>query len=271
MDTQQDQAGDRRKREVNPAFFEALADAGQRTTPEELKAKGVKKLRTYRLSEISFLIERALNKTLVERTLGSIQPDEMVDLAAAAETEFRTQVESLEELTESRGELRKQRDGMQRELSRLRERVVGRGRSTKELDNEGLRHLLLELRGALRPLSEAARAPDWLVKDVVGDLFRLVKKHQNQVLGAERDEFQSEIEQLERRIGKLVAGLEETERVLARVAATKDLETGIASIYRTVQGLSSGEENMDQKSRMMAAVFAANLELQRSLNLRQPG
>lgn len=261
-------SNDARKREVNPAFYEALADAGKRTTPEELKAKGVKKLRTYRLSEISFLIEKALNRTLVERTLGSIQPEEMADLANAAESEFRTQVESLEELRESRGKLREQRDSMQVELARLRDRVAQREARSKELDSDDLRHMLLEMRGALRPLLDTARAPDWLVKDVLSDLMQLVKKQRDEALGDERDDLKREISQLERRVTKLVASLEETERVLARVAATKDLETGIASIYRTVQGLSSGEENLDQKRRMMAAVFAANLELQRALELR---
>ncbi len=253
------------KREVNPSFYAALADAGRKTTPQELAKKGVRKLRTYRLSEISFLIERALNKTLVERTLSPLAAEEMAELSEAAEREFKKQLGSLEELRASRGALEMHRDSVQRELKALRSLVDRkRGASTTASD---LRHLLIEIHGAIKPLSEQTKSPAWLVKDVVTDLHALFEARIAASLEMERTGFEGEIENLERRIKKLVASIEQMEQALDRLARTKDLETGIASIYRTVQGLSSDESELDQKRLMMAALFAANVELRERIDV----
>ncbi len=255
------------KREINPSFAEALADAGRKTTPEELAKKGVRKLRTYRLSEISFLIERALNKTLVERTLSPLQAEEMAELSGAAEREFKKQLESLEDLRASRGELKQHRDSVERELADLR--LLLKKRAGKSAEAESTRHLLLEIRGALRPLSDQATAPDWLLKDVISDLHGLIELRSTELIQEERAGFDKEIEKLERRISKLVGSVESMEKALDQLARTKDLETGIASIYRTVQGLSSDEQGVDQKRLMMAAMFAANVELRDKLEQRE--
>ena len=66
---------------------------------------------------------------------------------------------------------------------------------------------------------------------------------------------------LERRIAQLVDELEHAERAIERLARTKDLEFGIASIYRTVQGLEEGEGERHAKLEMLARIFQTNLEL----------
>ena len=76
---------------------------------------------------------------------------------------------------------------------------------------------------------------------------------------AERDR---QIERLERRIAKLVTSLEETEQVLKRVAAMKNYEFGVSSIYRMVQGLSEGDPEANVKREMMSRIFQANVALQ---------
>jgi hypothetical protein len=52
--------------------------------------------------------------------------------------------------------------------------------------------------------------------------------------------------------------------VLSRVAASKQLEEGIESIYRTVQGLSVGEQDFGRKQDLMASIFVANLALRKA-------
>lgn len=257
------------KRDVNPTFSSALAGAGRRTTPEELAKNGVRKLRTYKLSEISLLIEKALNKTLVQRTLSPMGAEEMAEISAAAETELKSQLESLEELRASRGALARHRDSVSRELEDLRDLVTER--RAKKAAPDGLRHLLLEIRGAIRPLTDQAAVPDWITKDVVADLHALIESRSTETLTEERAGFDAEIAKLERRIAKLVGSIESMERALEKLARTKDLESGIASIYRTVQGLSNDEQDVDQKRLMMAAMFAANLELRDKLNLAAGG
>ena len=211
------------------------------------------------------LIERALNKTMVERTLSPVAPEEMAELSSAAEREFTKQLKTLEELRASRGALNVHRASVEKELAVLRELVKKRHSATQ--GPEGLRHLLLEIRGAITPLVERGSTPEWVVKDVVADLHGMIEARSSEVLERERVTFDTEIANLERRIAKLVASIESMERALDQLAKTKDLETGIASIYRTVQGLSGGEQDGDQKRLMMAAMFAANIELRQQIDL----
>ena len=76
------------------------------------------------------------------------------------------------------------------------------------------------------------------------------------------------IDQLERRIAKLVRSLSETEAVLQRVAAMKNIDLGIASLYRVVQGLSE-DPNLNEKRDMMRRIFEANVVLQQKRALAQ--
>ena len=60
---------------------------------------------------------------------------------------------------------------------------------------------------------------------------------------------------------KLTDLLDVTETELKRVAAMKDIDTGIASIYRTVQGIGVDEEGAEVKQELMKSIFEANLAL----------
>lgn len=75
-------------------------------------------------------------------------------------------------------------------------------------------------------------------------------------------EKQRQIENLERRVTKLTQSLDTTEAELKRVAAMKNIDTGVASLYRTVQGLSGDDDSFEQKSAMLSDIFEANLALQ---------
>jgi hypothetical protein len=69
------------------------------------------------------------------------------------------------------------------------------------------------------------------------------------------------IDRLERRIAKLAATLEQTERALQRASVGQNLERGIESLYRVVQGLPADDPQVEQKREMMREIFRANLEL----------
>lgn len=74
-------------------------------------------------------------------------------------------------------------------------------------------------------------------------------------------EAQNEIARLERRVAKLSEGLGRTEQELRRVASMKDVELGVASIYRTVQGLQVDDDNFEAKKEMLKNIFEANCAL----------
>ncbi len=86
-------------------------------------------------------------------------------------------------------------------------------------------------------------------------------------MSAERDQLVAQHEQkynlLERRLSKLAEALEMTEAELRHTMALKNVDPGVASIYRTVQGLSAAEEDVELKKEMMSKIFEANLELQK--------
>jgi GGDEF domain-containing protein len=78
-------------------------------------------------------------------------------------------------------------------------------------------------------------------------------------------ESQRQIEALERRVTKLTESLGLTEAELKRVAAMKNIDLGMASIYRNVQGLSADEANAEQKREMLKNVFESNMALRAQL------
>jgi len=74
-------------------------------------------------------------------------------------------------------------------------------------------------------------------------------------------EREKTIDLLERRITKLTGSLDQTESELKRIASLKAIDTGISSIYSTVQGLLDGEDNTEAKREMLKDIFEANLAL----------
>ena len=78
-------------------------------------------------------------------------------------------------------------------------------------------------------------------------------------------ESQKTIDNLERRVVKLTESLGLTEAELKRVAQMKNIDLGVASIYRNVQGLSAEEAGAEQKREMLKNVFEANMALRAQL------
>ena len=72
-----------------------------------------------------------------------------------------------------------------------------------------------------------------------------------------------EVDNLQRRIRKLTSSLEETEHRLSEVTAIRNLDEGISSVYREVQGLNRSDRAYGHKKELMADIFRANLALQK--------
>lgn len=67
------------------------------------------------------------------------------------------------------------------------------------------------------------------------------------------------VSRLERRLSKLSDLLEKA--IEGGVSVPKEVERGVASTYREVQGLSSDDESYEAKSALMSTIFEANLAL----------
>lgn len=83
-------------------------------------------------------------------------------------------------------------------------------------------------------------------------------------------EVRRQNELLERRIAKLTQELGLTADELRRVAELKSVDGGVASIFKTVQGLKGSEANADRKREMMKEIFQANVALKKTLKPDSP-
>ena len=81
------------------------------------------------------------------------------------------------------------------------------------------------------------------------------------IAGPSRNGEEAEIDFLRRRVAKLLQAVEASEQRVAVLENHRTGDTGIASIYRDVQGLTGGEEHFDRKSALLLQIFEANLAL----------
>lgn len=122
-----------------------------------------------------------------------------------------------------------------------------------------------ELGKKLRELFEhiGPQTPDTalLQRSVIDLVLQNIELVRAEVAAGELAERNRQIDTLERRVRKLASLLEMTEAELKRVAALKDVDPGISSIYRSVQGLSGAERDFELRRALMKEIFKANLEL----------
>ena len=100
-------------------------------------------------------------------------------------------------------------------------------------------------------------------QQVVAEALRDMKNELISKVSTNESEYQKQIDQLERRIGKLTKSLGMTEAELQRVLRSKNIDPGVASIYRSVQGLSGDDVQTELKKALMEKIFEANLELRK--------
>jgi len=103
-------------------------------------------------------------------------------------------------------------------------------------------------------------------REVVASALREVQEQVRRTLPSETRGQAERIELLERRIATLSESLGMTEAELRRVLAQRSTDTGVASAYKNVQGLSASAVQAELKKVLMSKIFEANVELQRQLS-----
>jgi diguanylate cyclase (GGDEF)-like protein len=120
----------------------------------------------------------------------------------------------------------------------------------------------------------AALDPMFLARieqEVIGNALREMRGDLERALSDSANQQKRQIETLERRISKLTHALGVTEEELQRVLKLKGVDPGIASIYRSVQGLSSDEVAAELKKELMAKIFQANVDMRRQFSSQTGG
>jgi len=175
-----------------------------------------------------------------------------------------TRAEVLQEFERTHAELLASRERARSELSQLESRLSEARLSpvSSELDAaqeaDLARALEIDLVRLLR-----AEDPRALLKSVIERegqrRARALSTALEQALGPERERA----EVLERRVAKLRGELERMERSLVELERRSAVDTGVASIYKEVQGLDEHEQALEAKRGLLRSIFEANLELQR--------
>lgn len=267
-----------------PYLGEELTEVVRRwarpTTPEELQARGVRSVRSISMDRVAGLIEKAVNRTLLSRTLGGKVEDHET-FSEAAREEFvrlvRGKKEAPRTLTERKPEkkpglslddspaesalgrlkhdLRSRRLELQEQQSALSKGAGLEGSEDHQLEMR-LRQIFVAWGGQADELDPLASE---VIQASVSELRNERRRSQQKLI----DQHRAEMDVLERRLTKLSSELERTEAELARVAAAGLVsDDGLPSIYSEVQGLSGLEEDHERKGALMSAIFEANMELQ---------
>jgi len=113
--------------------------------------------------------------------------------------------------------------------------------------------------------AKVPRTPDLetVEKEIIALAVEELYEGRKKAVEAQMAEHKRLVDQLERRVAKLTSLLGITEEQLQRVLSMKTIDEGVASIYRTVQGLAPEAAQAEQKRAMMSVIFNENLAFQK--------
>lgn len=102
-------------------------------------------------------------------------------------------------------------------------------------------------------------ALDKAISEMLSDL---IERERDKAINEEQEAHKQRVEILEARIRKLNTALTDTEGALKKVAAMKQIDLGVSSIYGDFQGLNLDDANFEKKSELLKTIFLENLEIQ---------
>lgn len=256
-------------------FKETLKDAVRqsafKTSLDSLKKKGVQQVNVLGLDRITSLIEAAVHRGLKSRLVGV----EREAIADATKAEFLRLLRTNEDLQRQKSEVEQQRERAEEELDHLRRELAQQKQALQlRLEQDALamanryegENAAIALKVAA-VVQGMALEPGVALSTVESRLMELVmdvvSRERKDAEQARRALHDREVDNLQRRIRKLNENLAVTEHRLQHVASLKNVDPGISSIYREVQGLDESATQAGKKKEIMAEIFKANLKLQR--------
>lgn len=104
---------------------------------------------------------------------------------------------------------------------------------------------------------------DVLERQILDLAIKELYEERRKAVAAQMAEHRRQTDLLEKRIAKLTSLLGVTEEELKRVMAMKNIDAGVASIFRTVQGLSAEDSQAETKKGLMSEIFKQNMSIQK--------
>ena len=251
---------------------DALRQVSFRTSLDKLKKKGVQDVNVLGIDRIVGLVEAAVHRSLKSRLMGV----EREAVAESTKAEFLRLLRSNEDLQREKSEMERAQERAEEEIDLMRRELAQKRSALKlRLEQDSVEQAnryvgadakiaakLSDVIGSLASGDGEVPAED--LKDRLMTLVMDVVSGERESADTARKALQDrEVGNLQRRIEKLNATLASTEQRLAAATATEQVETGISSIYREVQGLDENDQQAGKKKELMADIFRANLELQK--------
>ena len=248
----------------------AVRDMAYRTSVDQLKKRGVTQVNMLSMDRIVALIDEAVHRAVRHHLIGS-EREQVID---ATKEEFLRLMRNNEALENEASELRKLQTRAQDELDMLRREL---GQATQTLEAKLAAAAVpaqVRIEGENADLAKRFYATFAMLHDAGGDfeqmrdgalaiLLEFVDKERKTTIAATEAARDRDIDLLQRRVSKLSTSLEESEKRMVEIAALKNIDPGISSIYRDVQGLTDEDSMYKKKSALMTDIFKANLALQK--------
>jgi len=261
---------------------QALRQSSRLTAIEELQQKGHKQVKVLNSKRITEMINQAVTQAVSGYT-SKVGMEERRRIEHDAKREFFKLMEIHQEVVASRDELAEQRKildvqvrmvedelkSQQTSLANEQGRVI-QGRLTfSSGEVRGLESRLVALMSRLlddEQLDDLMQSEDvdQALEDYMYELAgEFVQEEKKRAMALDQNAQVRKINNLEKRIEKLTNSLDLSEQMLLDVKAGKSVDEGLASIYRTVQGLENEDESYEKKQALLKGIFEYNLELQK--------
>lgn len=251
---------------------DALRQVSFRTSLDKLKKKGVQDVNVLGIDRIVGLVEAAVHRSLKSRLMGV----EREAVAESTKAEFLRLLRSNEDLQREKSEMERAQERAEEEIDLMRRELLQKRSALRlRLEQDSVEQanryvgadaeIAAKLSDVIGSLAGSdGEVPAETLKDRLMTLVMDVVSGERESADNARKALQDrEVGNLQRRIEKLNATLASTEQRLAAATATEQVESGISSIYREVQGLDEHDQQAGKKKELMADIFRANLELQK--------
>jgi hypothetical protein len=239
-----------------------------------------------RLTLVNRDVLRRIVMGAVDRAVDMAQEGALIDtlvaeLARSLRREGRairglTRRQFLEELERSNHELLQLRKQAESELSNLQAELLLHRRMLDDAHAAMVARADADapvfdakVRDELAALFDRAEAGELTLQELRSEVDALVlassRDGRGRMLDAWAIERDRQVDLLRRRINKLNRSLEASEEAIQRLSSQAEEDPGIASIYRTVQGLEATANHLARKRVMLSEIYRENLKLRERL------
>ncbi len=259
-------------------IYRLIRERSLGTDLTSLKQRGVKRVSVFKSNQLGSLVALAVEQVLREYGVKLSQGDldNLSEEGRRAFISLLKERDSYKELCENfekqqeklemhrdvlKGQIEREDTMLETERGFWEEMPVGTGSEAYRVRLEEVLDRNLESRIEMLGASPDARLVKFL-EEMVEGLHRELDTLFSAAVDEMRSEYAAEgekrIETLERRVQKMRESLDRAEDALMRAQAAGPTEDGIASIYKTVQGLTPDDEAFSQKKGMLEEIFQLN-------------